>query len=171
MGQIGLPALDKMLKGVAFEVLAFDALAAGTIDGEILEDATQAIGRQFFPGAVFQGVEIFQQRSSMNLRGIMVQGKEFANGGEQLKADGGWLRGRGVKDVEQGEAGLFGPAAAGGVGDGQQGRGQLALAQGESGLGRTEQSEGGLTELAMMVLRPSGNPLTQILRVVRDTRP
>src|SRR5438552_13046309 len=125
MGQIGLPALDKMLKSVAFEVLAFDALAAGTIDGEILEDATQAIGRQFFPGAIFQGVEIFQQRSGMNLSGIVVQRKKLANGGEQLKAEGGRQCGRGVKDAEQGEAGFLRPPPASGVGNDDRWRGQL----------------------------------------------
>ena len=35
MGQIGLPTVDKMLEGEAFNVLVADALRAAALDGEI----------------------------------------------------------------------------------------------------------------------------------------
>src|SRR5205807_3952418 len=87
MGQIALPACDKMTEGEALGGVITDALASGAGDGKIEKDVPQATGRQLLlgrfrrclPWPVVQDIEVGQQRLGLNSWGIMFRGKVASN--------------------------------------------------------------------------------------------
>src|SRR5437016_3820527 len=115
-----------MLEGEAFELFSSDTQGAAAMNGEILEEETQAIGRELFPGAIFKAVEIFQQRSGVDFGRIILLGKKAADAGEQLQSDRGRVRLLGRKYPEVRNHGPFKPSDAGKGGKSHKGQDYLA---------------------------------------------
>ena len=122
MRKIGFPTRNEVLEGEALELLAVDALRSTSVDGVILEDDAQGIGRQVLPGAIFEAVEVFEQTRGVDLGRVVLQGEEFADVRKQLQTSRGGGGLFGGEYPEKREQGLVCPSLSCGPGDSQQGQ-------------------------------------------------
>jgi len=103
-------------------LLIADALIAASVDGVVLEDDAQGIGRQVLPGAIFEAVEVFEQTRGVDLGRVVLQGEEFADVRKQLQTSRGGGGLFGGEYPEKREQGLVCPSLSCGPGDSQQGQ-------------------------------------------------